>query len=274
MNILIAADMEGISGVVNWDQVSPGHSEYERFRKIMTSDVNAAIEGALQAGAGEIVVADGHAGGDNLLLEDLNPQARLNSGNSAPFAMLQGIDANTGGVLLIGYHACAGSKNAVLDHTWSSARVANLWLNHKLMGEIGLNAALCGHFDAPVLMVSGDQTACGEARALLGGIVVVVVKQATGRTSAECLPVQLSQQNICEAAAKAVRQLTDGKAPDPFKLSEPITVTVEFLNSLMAEQASRLPGAERLDGRRIEFSAEDMPHAYTAFQAAVDLASP
>jgi D-amino peptidase len=152
--------------------------------------------------------------------------------------------------------------------------VANLWLNHKLVGEIGLNAALCGYFGPAVLMVSGDQTACGEARALLGEIVVAVVKQATGRTSAECLPVQLSQQKICEAAAKAVRQVADGKAPDPFKLTEPITVTVEFLNSLMAELASRLPGAERLDGRRIEFGARDMPHAYTAFQAAVDLAMP
>lgn len=274
MKILIAADMEGISGVVNWDQVSPGHSEYERFRKIMTGDVNAAIEGALQAGADEVVVADGHAGGYNILLENLNPRARLNSGNSARFAMLQGIDADTDGVILIGYHACAGSKNAVLDHTWSSSRVANLWLNHKLVGEIGLNAALCGHFGAAVLMVSGDQTACGEARALLGEIIVAVVKQATGRTSAECLPVQLSQQKICEAAAEAVHQLADGKAPGALQLTSPVTVTVEFLNSLMAEQASRLPDAERLDGRRIEFSAEDMPEAYTAFQAAVNLASP
>jgi D-amino peptidase len=274
MKILIAADMEGISGVVNWDQVSPGHSEYERFRKIMTGDVNAAIEGALQAGADEIVVADGHAGGYNLLLEDLNPQARLNSGNSAPFAMLQGIDSDTDGVILIGYHACGGSKNAILDHTWSSSRVANVWLNHKLVGEIGLNAALCGHFGVAVLMVSGDQTACGEARALLGEIVVAVVKQASGRTSAECLPVQLSQQKICEAATKAVQQLAGGKALNPFKLTEPITVTVEFLNSLMAEQASRLPGAERLDGRRIEFSVKDMPQAYTAFQAAVNLVRP
>ena len=274
MKILIAADMEGISGVVNWDQVSPGHYEYQRFRKIMTGDINAAIEGALQAGADEIVVADGHAGGYNLLLEDLNPQARLNTGNSAPFAMLQGIDSDTEGVMLIGYHACAGSKNAILDHTWSSSRVANVWLNHKLVGEIGLNAALSGHFSAAVLMVSGDQTACGEARVLLGEIVVAVIKQATGRTSAECLPVQLSQQKICEAATKAVQRLAGGKAPNPFKLTEPITVTVEFLNSLMAEQASRLPGAERLDARRIEFSTEDMPRAYTAFQAAVDLANP
>ena len=274
MKILIAADMEGISGVVNWDQVSPGHSEYERFRKIMTGDVNAAIEGALQAGADEIFVADGHAGGYNLLLEDLNPQARLNSGNSAPFGMLQGIDSDIDGVIFVGYHACAGSKNAILDHTWSSSRVANVWLNHKLVGEIGLNAALCGHFGVAILMVSGDQTACGEARALLGEIAVTVVKRATGRTSAECLPVQLSQQKICEAATKAVQQLASGKQTNPFKLAEPVTVTVEFLNSLMAEQACRLPGAERLDGRRIEFSAEDMPRAYTAFQTAVDLARP
>src|SRR3990172_2639329 len=120
MKILISVDMEGISGVVNWDQVSPGHSEYERYRRIMTDEVNAAVEGAFEAGAGEVVVTDGHAHGYNLLVEALDGRVRLNSGNSAPLAMVQGIDASFDAALLIGYHACAGSKNAVLDHTWSS----------------------------------------------------------------------------------------------------------------------------------------------------------
>lgn len=272
MKILISVDMEGISGVVNWDQVSPGHSEYERFRRIMTDEVNAAVEGAFEAGAGEVVVTDGHAHGYNLLVEALDGRVRLNSGNSAPLAMVQGIDASFDAALLIGYHACAGSKNAVLDHTWSSVRVANLWLNQKLVGEIGLNAAVCGHFGVPVVMVSGDRTACGEAQALLDQVVVAVVKQATSRTSAECLPLEVSRRKVCEAAVEAVGQIGSDAKPKGFRLSEPITVTIEFTNSLMADQASILPGARRLDGRRIEFNAEDMLRAYTAFQAAVELA--
>lgn len=272
MKIMICADMEGISGVVNWEQVSPGEPEYPRFQRIMTDEVNAAIEGAFDAGAQEVVVADGHAGGYNLLIEALDPRVRLNSGNSAPFAMVQGINASFNGAIFIGYHACAGSKHAVLDHTWSSARVANVWLNQKLVGEIGLNAAVCGHFGVPVLMVSGDQTACGEAKELLGAISVAVVKQATSRTSAECLPLEVSQRMVCEAAAKAVGQLSTGQSPDPLQPQEPITMRIELVNALMADQASRLPGASRLDGRRIEFSAADMLEAYAAFQAAVDLA--
>jgi D-amino peptidase len=268
MKILISTDMEGISGVVNWDQVSPGHAEYDRFRRIMTQEVNAAIEGAFEAGADEIIVTDGHAYGYNLLIEELDSRVRLNSGNSAPFAMVQGIDSSFDGAIFIGYHACAGSKNAVLDHTWSSARVANLWLNQQLVGEIGLNAALCGHFEVPVIMVSGDQTACGEARALLGPVSVAVVKQATGRTSAECLPLEVSQRIICESAAQAVQR----HDVQPFQLTPPIQVTLEFFTSLMADQASALPGTKRLDGRRIEFSAEDMPTAYRSFGAAVELA--
>lgn len=272
MKVLISADMEGISGVVNWDQVSPGHSEYERFRRIMTEEVNAAVEGVFEAGADDVVVTDGHAQGYNLLIESLDGRVRLNSGNSAPLAMVQGVDNSFDAALLIGHHACAGSKNAVLDHTWSSVRVANLWLNQKPVGEIGLNAAVCGHFDVPVVMVSGDQTACGEAQALLGPVVVAVVKQATSRTSAECLPLEVSQRKVCEAAAKAVGKISNGPKPEAFRLAEPITVTVEFANSLMADQAAVLPGAKRLDGRRIEFTAEDMLNAYSSFQAAVELA--
>jgi len=136
MKILIAVDMEGISGVAHWDHVTPGHSEYERFRKVMTADVNSAIKGALQAGADDLLVADGHWNGLNILLEDLDPHARLVTGTGSPFSMMQGIDTGVQGVLFVGYHARRGAMNAVLDHTWSSARVANLWLNGKLTGEI------------------------------------------------------------------------------------------------------------------------------------------
>lgn len=272
MKILIAADMEGITGVVNWDQVNSSHNEYDRFRRLMTADVNAAIGGALAAGATDIVVADGHSHGYNILIEELNPRVRMNSGNGSPFGMVQGIDASFDGVFFVGYHACAGSKNAILDHTWSSATVSGVWLNDILVGEAGLNGAMCGHFDVPVLMITGDQTVCGEARALLGNVEVAVVKQATGRMSAECLPPGLAHEKICEAAARAVQKHLNHQSPPPFHLPAPIQTRIAFLSSDMADRASRLPGVERLDGREISFSNPDMPTAYRAFRAAVSLA--
>ena len=158
MRILIAADMEGISGVTNWDQVSPEHPEYERFRRIMTAEVNAAIEGAYAGGAQEVIVSDGHNLANNILVEELDRRARLNNGTPAPFAMVEGVQNGVDGVLFIGYHARAGTRNAILDHTWSSKCVLNLWLNDLLVGETGLNAAVCGNLNTPVLLVSGDQS--------------------------------------------------------------------------------------------------------------------
>jgi D-amino peptidase len=272
MKILIATDMEGITGVVNWDQVDPQHPEYSRFRRLMTGDVNATIQGAFEGGASEVVVADGHAYGYNMLLEELDSRAVLNSGNEGPFAMLQGIGEDINGVILTGYHARAGTQNAILDHTWSSRRVANLWINEALIGEIGLSAAVCGHFNVPVIMVSGDQSACREAVELIGALETAVIKQATGRMSAQCLPPEVSHQKIKEAAQRAVRNLDEGRSPKAFHLKAPLQVTIQFAHSDMADRAIHLPSAQRLDGRRISFSAADMLAAYSAFQAAVSLA--
>jgi D-amino peptidase len=191
MKILIAADMEGVTGVTNWDQVDPHHPEYARFRRLMTSDVNAAVRGACSAGADEILVTDGHERGSNILLEELDPCGQLVCGDYSPLAMVQGIDQGIDGVIFVGYHARAGSQNAILDHTWSSRRVANLWLNDILVGEYGLNGAVAGHFNAPVLMITGDQVACAQASELLGPIETVVVKTAASRMAAICLPPQV-----------------------------------------------------------------------------------
>lgn len=272
MKILIACDMEGISGVISWDHVDPNHAEYSRFRRIMTADVNAAVAGAASGGADEILVTDGHHSGANILIEELDPRARLNSGLTSPLAMVQGIDSGVDAALFIGYHARMGTHHAILDHTWSSRRVSNLWLNGRLCGEFGLNAAVCGHFNAPVLLVSGDQAACAEARDFVPGVETVQVKKAAGRMTAECLPPAISQTLIRAGAEKAVRRFAAGERYAPFVVSQPVTLTVEFFFSLMADAAEILPGAQRLDGRRIEFTAPDMPAAYNSFRAAVSLA--
>jgi D-amino peptidase len=264
--------MEGITGVVNWDQVTPGHYEYPRFRKLMTQDVNAAIAGAFEGGATEVVVADGHWHGTNILIEELDSRARLNSSTSAPFSMMQGIGEDVDGVIYLGYHARQGSQNAVLDHTWSSKCIANLWLNETLVGEFGLNGALAGYFGVPVIMVTGDQTACAQTVELLGEIVSVVVKQATGRTSAECLGPEITHKMITDGARRALQNLKRGNVTEPYILDAPILVTVDLMNSSMADHAMRVPGSVR-DENRVSVEAADMAQAYAAFRALAGLAS-
>ena len=272
MKLLIAVDMEGISGVVDWKHVDSTHAEYQRFRHVMTADVNAAVAGAAQAGVTDILVADGHGYGKNILIEELDERARLNSGSPSPFAMLQGIDSGVQAAFFVGYHAHMSTKHAVLAHTWSSACVSNVWLNDEIVGEIGLNASVCGHFGVPVLMISGDQAACDEASRWIPGVEVVPVKKASGRQAAECLPPGRSQRMIQETAENAIRGYLEGKAPAPLSTNLPVRITIEFLNTLQTDQASLLPGMTRLDGRRIEFQAPDMPSAYRSFRAAVSLA--
>jgi D-amino peptidase len=269
MKILIAADMEGVSGVTRWEETDPTHSEYSRFRKIMTDEINAAIAGAADAGVNEFVVADGHGDGTNILIEELDQRARLNSGGNSPLSMVQGVDRETAGIFFIGYHARGGSQNAVLAHTWSSGRIANLWLNDVLVGEYGLNAAVAGHFGVPVLMISGDQTACAQAVELLGKLETVVVKQASGYFAAECLSPKVTLPKIRESAKRAVLQLKDGTSPKPFIVKTPVRVIVEFRQPESAERAVRLPGAKRLDGLQIDFTVPDMLAAYAGFRAAV-----
>jgi D-amino peptidase len=264
--------MEGITGVVHGEQATPGHYEYDRFRRLMTADVNAAIAGAFDAGADEVAVSDGHWDERNILIEALDARARLNSGSPSPFSMVQGIDGGVDGVLFVGYHARSGTANAILDHTWSGARIADLYLNGQVMGEIGLNAALCGHFGAPVLMISGDQSACAEAAGLLGALETTVVKQATGRTAAECLPPEVTAGLIRRAAQAGVTRLREGKAAPPLRLPPPITVAIEFKRSDQADGVVVAPGATRVSGRRVEIQAPDMPSAYRAFRALAGLA--
>jgi D-amino peptidase len=240
----------------------------------MTGDVNAAVRGACAAGATEIVVADGHSHARNILIEELDPRARLNSGGPSPLAMVQGIDAAVDAAMFVGYHARMGSLHAILDHTWSSTCVQAVQLNGRAVGEIGWNAAVCGHFGVPVIMLSGDQTACAEAASLLGPIETATVKQATGRMAAECLPPAVAQERIEAAARRAVGRLAEGDAPPPLQLDVPVTVTIELATADMADRAALLPGARRPAGRHVEVTAADPVEAYRAFRAAVALARP
>jgi D-amino peptidase len=269
MKILIAVDMEGISGVTGWHHVLPDKPEYSRGRQWMTDDVNAAVEGAFQAGANEVVVTDGHWDGSNILIESLDPRASLINGSPSPLSMVQGVNDGMDAVMFIGYHARAGTKYAILDHTWSSGRVDNLWLNGTLAGEIALNAAVCGSFGVPVVAISGDQSACAEAASLIPGIHSAQVKKANGRMNAECLPLQRAHDLITAIAKDAVEKRTK---INPYVLPGPVTVAVEFYRSDMADWAEGLPGSRRVDARKVEYVGENILTASQAFRSMVALA--
>ena len=161
MKVLIAADMEGITGIADRSYVLYDGLNYELGRSLIESDVNAAIEGAIAAGATEILVVDGHSGGKNIRITKLNPRAVLHSGSTRPFSMIAGYD-KVDVAMFIGYHAKLGTENAVLDHTYTSR--LKLWINGIEAGESYMNALLCGNKNVPVALYSGDQALAEEVR--------------------------------------------------------------------------------------------------------------
>jgi D-amino peptidase len=261
MNLLISVDMEGISGVVTSDHTSSSHKEYERFRKLMTAEANAAIEGALAGGADQIVVNDSHGGMANILIEELNPAAELISGSPKPFGMMQGIGPEGDAVFFVGYHAASGTGAAVLEHTWSG-HLVELRLNSRVVGEMGLNAALAGAYDAPVILVTGDRAVTEEANALLGEIETVAVKDGVTRSAARCLHPEVAHKRIRQAAERALRLTVS-----PFVMPSPITLQVVFQRAIHADMAALVPGSQRVDGRTVEWAGEDMPAVYKVFRA-------
>jgi D-amino peptidase len=264
MRVLIAVDMEGISGVVDWDHVDPSRPDYARFREIMTDEVNAAIDGALDGGATSVVVTDGHNNGHNILIEKLHAPARLNSGSPAPLSMVEGVQQSEV-VFFIGYHARANTPDAILCHTWTD-QVRGVWLNDRAVGEIGLNAAVCGSFGARVSLITGDRAAVQEAIELLGPIESVIVKTAQARMCAECLPIEETRTAIRHAAAHAmVRQIP------PLVITAPIRLRVELTRPDQIDRALAVPGSKRVDGVTIEWIGNDMVSVYHAFRAIAGL---
>ncbi|NLF01967.1 MAG: M55 family metallopeptidase [Anaerolineales bacterium] len=266
MNILISADMEGISGVVLADQTTSGNKEYDRFRRLMTADVNAAIEGALAGGADHIVVNDSHGSMTNILIEELNPAAELISGKPKPFDMMQGIGNDIDAVFLVGYHAASGARAAVLEHTWT-LRLIEVRLNDQPVGEMGLSAAVAGAFGVPVVLVTGDLAVTQEARALLGEVEVVPVKEALTRTAAQCIHPEVAHSRIRQAAQRAV-----SRPAAPLTIPLPVTLQIAFIRSTQADLAAMLPGSQRVDGRTVAWTGESMQDVHRAFLVMVHLA--
>jgi D-amino peptidase len=205
LKIYISADMEGVVGVVTAEQLGPQGFEYQRFREFMTQEVNAAIEAAFAAGATEVVVSDSHGNGQNLLIEKLPKNILLVRSWPRPLMMMQGIDETFAGAIFLGYHSGTTNQQGVRAHTISSARLADVKLNSISVPEAGINAAIAGHFNVPVIMISGDDIAVKETAALLGDVEGAVVKLASGFHSAKTLMPEAAYQLISREGQKGYR---------------------------------------------------------------------
>ncbi len=213
LKVYISADMEGIAGVVSPDQLGPTGFEYPRFRELMTAEVLAAIEGAREAGAAEILVSDSHGNGLNLLVERLPADVRVIRSWPRPLGMMEGIDSTFGAAIFIGYHAGTTNPAGVRAHTLSSANYAGVALNGVEVPEAGLSAAIAGYYGVPIALISGDDVTVEEARKLIGDVEGVVVKRAISFHAASTLTPPAAQWLIKErvkAALPRIRSATPG----------------------------------------------------------------
>src|SRR5438477_2607878 len=267
MRIFIVSDMEGVAGIVKWQQVSGGHAMYEEGRKLYTGEINAAVRGAKAAGATEIVVMDCHGAGEgwtfnSLIPEELDPDCEYvvqNEWTEYVEYLESGIDA----ALLVGMHAMAGTRDGVLAHTVSGSSWWRLRFNGVEVGETGINAALCGTWSCPVALVTGDEASCREGRALLGsGLTTVAVKTGLGRFSARQYPAAKAREMIEQGARAALADLTAVARYNPGGPSE---IVVDFNTSDQVEKFRHRSGVEITDTRQITSRAEDWWTAWRQF---------
>ncbi|KQL49419.1 aminopeptidase [Brevibacillus choshinensis] len=255
MKVFISLDMEGISGITEWEDTIPGRRHYEAGRRLLTQDVNAAIEGALEGGATQIVVNESHGPMNNLILEDLHPQADVIRGFFKPLGMMQGIDSTYDAAFFVGYHGMAGVGDAVLNHTYSSLAIHRLVLNGKEVGEAGLNAAIAGAFGVPVVLVTGDSQTAQEVEEEIPGVFTVAVKTGiTGLSSQVIHPVR-AREMIRQQAKEALINLSKVQ---PLVQKAENTLEVEFTKSQIATAVSWMPEVELIEGRTIRFQSPNV----------------
>jgi D-amino peptidase len=258
LRVLVSVDMEGVVGTVTGDQLGPTGFEYGRFREFMTREALAAVTAARAAGATDVIVADAHGNGENLLIEQFPPDVRVIRSWPRQLGMVAGVDQQVDAVMFIGYHASTNNVKGVRAHTFSSATLTRVALNGVNVSEGSWAAAIAGHFNAPVIMMSGDDAAIAEVRAAVGNIEGAETKRTLGFHSAMTLTPQASYDLIGARVKAAMARRAEFK---PYKVTTPVTVEVSFKNYTPAEMLAFLPGFERTDSHSIRFRARDMVEA-------------
>lgn len=255
MKVYISADMEGISGITDWEDVMPGKRNYEYCRRLFTQDVNAAIEGAIEAGATEIVVNEGHGPMRNLIPDELHPKAELIRGFFKPNLMMEGLDETFDAVFFIGYHGKSGEMDSLLNHTFLGSCIQRFYLNGKEASEADFNAAVAGAFHVPVTLLTGDSQICEDAKRNIPGIHTVAVKKGLGAFAAQSLHPTVAQEKIRLAAKEAVEQ---AKLINPLPIEPSYTIEIEFKHTNMAAVVSYMPTIELIDSRTVRFVTTDL----------------
>ena len=264
MKIFISADMEGVAGVTHPAQCRPSHPDYARFRRLMTEEINAAVEGALDGGATEVLVNDSHFTMTNVVIEELHPAASLITGSNKLLGQMEGIDQSFASVFFVGYHERDGGGDGVVNHTLMSAALRNVWIDGVVADEAMLNGRLAGHFGVPVALLSGDDRVCAAAADAFPGIEVAPVKRAIDRLSAEHLPVRAARGLIQERAAAAV-QKDPAAVPEPVATGNPVRFEVEFRSTSAAHFCTLVPGVERVAATTIAYETDSYVAAYRLF---------
>jgi D-amino peptidase len=255
LKVYISVDMEGIAGVVTGDQLGPTGFEYGRAREFMTAEALAAVAGARDAGATEIVVSDSHGNGESLLIDQFPDDVRIVRSWPRPLMMMEGIDSTFTAAIFIGYHASTTSPAGVRAHTISSANLASVSLNGVAMPEAGINAAIAGRFGIPVVFISGDDVAVDETRRLLGDVEGAVVKRAISFHAASTMTPKAAQQLIRSRVKAALDRRSAFK---PYVVRAPVTLDVVFKNYRPAEMLSYLSIVQRTTSHAIRFIGRDM----------------
>ena len=262
MKIYISVDIEGCAGVVDRNQGNvAGGADFEIGRRLMTLETNAAIEGALEAGATEIVINDSHAQMRNLLPELLHPKASVIQGRPKTMFMVEGLDSSFDAVFFVGYHASAGIRDGVLNHAYHPYE---LRYNGTVYSEAGINASVAGYYGVPIALVTGDDAAVRDAASILPPHVGVSVKRGITRFSGESPHPEVARERIKAGAKKAIEQLGGRQ---PLVLSTPITVEIDFYHSIEADISSLMPTVERTGDRSVRFIASNAIEAFRTFTA-------
>lgn len=252
MNVYVMVDIEGISGVYTREQVTPDGSRFAEGRKYITEDVNACVKGLKAAGVDKIYVRDCHGGSYSFIWDQLSSDVEyFICGNTRDkrFLGIEDCDA----VIFLGYHAMAGTQYAVLEHSWSSMHIQNIHINGKKVGEIAMDAAAAGEYGKPVIMISGDDLACKEAKEIMPNIVCAEVKKAANVIGAMLMPKEKAHKLIYDKAIEAVKNAENCKR---FEFDKPLDVTVELSQRNMLPNSSRMPYTHVIDGRTYKVDAD------------------
>ena len=270
MKLYISTDFEGVAGIVDWDQIMVGSHDYEMGRRLLLGELNAAIDGALQAGAQSILVNDSHSSMRNLDPEQLHGSASLLSGKNKPLYMMEGLDSSFDAIFFLGYHGSIGASHAVLSHSYNPRAIWEARINGEIVGESALNALVAAHYGVPIALVTGDEVTVEEAQRLAPAPHGAIVKRSVTRYAAESVHPSVARERIHAAAREALGSRLPADAPS-FPL--PTTVELTFLTADMAEMSAWVRGVELVPGaaRTVRFTGENLLELFQTFVTLVML---